>query len=102
VYFLYRDFMAVAGSSHHLIGLEQERRGEREPEGVRRLEVEDQLTCRRLLPRQVGGFGALQEAIHTGGPAGRHVCEEARAMPHVPLCMAARALALRLCPLEPL
>jgi hypothetical protein len=44
----------------------------------------------------------LQEAIHTGGPAGRHVCEEARAMPHVPLCMAARALALRLCPLEPL
>src|SRR4029434_3189739 len=37
----------------HLIRQKEERRGERDPERLRRLEVEDQLELHRLLHRQV-------------------------------------------------
>src|SRR5262252_9457197 len=42
------------GSPDQLIGLEEERLGDRDPERVRSLEVDDQLELHGLLHRQVG------------------------------------------------
>ena len=42
--------------------LEQERRGDRDPERLGGLQVDDQLELRGLLHGQVRGFGALQDA----------------------------------------
>ena len=54
----------MRGSLDQLIGLEEEGRGNRDPEGLRGLEIDDQLELRRLLHRQVGGLTPLQEAMH--------------------------------------
>jgi hypothetical protein len=48
----------------HLVRPEKEERGNRDPEGLRRLEVDDQLELRGLLHGQVGRVGPLQDAIH--------------------------------------
>src|SRR5207249_10392827 len=50
----------------HLVCLYQQRRGERDPEGLRGLEVEHQLEFDGLLDGQVGRLGALQDLVHVG------------------------------------
>jgi hypothetical protein len=57
------------GSSDHLVGLEQERRGNGEPEGLSRLKVDDQLELHRLLHREVSGLDSLEDFVHIGGGA---------------------------------
>src|SRR5262249_19228231 len=52
----------------HLVRQDQERRGECDPECLRRLHVEDQVELRRLLHRQVGGLGTLQNLVHIRRP----------------------------------
>jgi len=46
-----------------LIRRQEERRRDREAEGLRGLEVDDQVKLRRLLDGQVGGFSAFENAI---------------------------------------
>ena len=65
--------MCPARLSDHLIRLEQECRGEREPERLGSLEVEDQLELGRLLHGQVAGLGALENLIHIERGAPLHV-----------------------------
>jgi hypothetical protein len=48
----------------HLVRLEQERRGYRDPEGLGGLEVDDQLVLHGLLHGQLRGLGALQDLVH--------------------------------------
>src|SRR5262249_48178375 len=59
----------------HLIGQDEERRGERDPEGLGGLEVEDQLELRGLLHGQVCWLGALQNSVHIdrGTPEQVHI-----------------------------
>ena len=42
----------------------QQRRRDRQAEGLGGLEVDDQLELRRLLDGQVGGLGAFQDLVH--------------------------------------
>jgi hypothetical protein len=56
----------------YLIRLEEELRGEREPEDLGGLEIDDQLELRGLLHGQVGWRGALQDFIHVVGGAPPH------------------------------
>src|SRR5262249_51555650 len=70
-------------SANHLVRLEEERRGNGEPQGLRGFEVDDQFVLRRLLHGEVGGVSALQylvydsrgTTIHLGG--GRPIREQA-------------------------
>jgi hypothetical protein len=55
------------GSADHLGGLEEQRRGNGEAQGLSRFEVDDQLEGGGLLDRQVGGLSPVQDAIHIGG-----------------------------------
>ena len=48
----------------HLIRPLQERRRDRQPEGLGGLEVDDQLELRRLLHGQVGGLGTFQNLVY--------------------------------------
>ena len=50
----------MARSSHHLIGLEEQRRGEREPEGLSRLEVDDEPDLDRRLHGQIGHLRSIR------------------------------------------
>src|SRR5438309_4932797 len=45
---------------YYLIRPQQQRVGDRQPQGLRGLHVDDQLELRRLIDRQVAGIGALQ------------------------------------------
>ena len=45
----------------------QERRRDRQAEGLRGLEVDEQLELGRLLHGQVGGLGAIQDSVDMGG-----------------------------------
>src|SRR5919109_1399739 len=49
------------------VRLEEQGRGQREAEGVRGLQVDDQLEVRGLLHREFGWLGALQDLVHVGG-----------------------------------
>ena len=57
------------GLLDHLIGADQERRRNGEAQQFCSLAVDDQLKLRRLLDRQVGGFGALEDPVHISGGA---------------------------------
>jgi hypothetical protein len=58
---------AIRGVSFDdLIGEIEDRLGDRQGEFSRGLEVDDQLECCRLLDRQVGGLGALEDLIDKG------------------------------------
>src|SRR4030095_9692622 len=46
-----------------LVGPDQQRLRDREPERLRGLVVDDQLELRGLLDREVGGFGALENPV---------------------------------------
>src|SRR5207245_1440358 len=59
--------------SDHLIRLEEDMWGNRQPERLGSLEVDDQLELHRLLHRQVGGLGAFEDLVHIGGGAAEHV-----------------------------
>jgi hypothetical protein len=78
------------GSANHLVCLEEQCRGNGETEGLRGLDVDDQLELCGLLHRQVGGLGAFQHAIHVEGCALIHL-REARSGP----TRAAKALTLQ-------
>jgi hypothetical protein len=51
----------------HLIRPQQERRRDRESEGLGGPEVDHQLELRRLLDRELSGIGALQEFVYEKG-----------------------------------
>jgi hypothetical protein len=53
----------------HLIGQEEQRWRHRDPQYLGGLQVNDQLELRRLLHRQVGGLGTLQDLVHIRRPA---------------------------------
>ena len=55
----------------HLIRPLQERRRDREAEGLGGLEVDDQLELCGLLDGQVGRFGAVEDSVHIGGGSTR-------------------------------
>ena len=55
------------GLFDHLIRPLQERRRDRQAEGLRGLEVDDQLELRGLFDGQVAGLGALQNLVDVGG-----------------------------------
>src|SRR5262245_53502295 len=54
-------------SAYDLVGLEEDRRGDGEPQGFRSLEVDDPFELGGLLHREVRRFGTFEEAIHVGG-----------------------------------
>ena len=61
-------FRALESSlANHLIRLEKDMWGNREPKGLSRLEIDDQLKLHRLLHRQVRRLGAFQDTIHIVG-----------------------------------
>src|SRR5262245_24026851 len=53
----------------HVVGLEQQRRRDRQAEGPGRLEVEAQLELGRLLDGQLGGLGPLEDPVDGEGGA---------------------------------
>src|SRR6266849_8061409 len=53
----------------HLIRPLQERLRDREAEGFRRREVDDELKFGGLLHRQIGGLGALEDLVDVDGQA---------------------------------
>lgn len=75
--------MCSARLLDHLIRQDEERRGERDPERLHRLAVEDQLELHGLLHGQVGRFRALEELVHVPGGAPVEV-HQARGIGHEP------------------
>jgi hypothetical protein len=57
------------GLADDLGRLEENGRGNREPERLSGLEIDDQLELCRLLHRQVGGLGTLEDLVHIRGRA---------------------------------
>ena len=53
----------------HRVRLKEEHRGDRDPQGLRRLEVDDELKLGGLLHRQVGGLRAFEDLVHEDGRA---------------------------------
>src|SRR6266567_1831082 len=52
---------AAMASFDDLVGAHEDRLWDRQPERLRGLEIDDQLEGGRLLDRQVGGLGALED-----------------------------------------
>src|SRR5690349_24728775 len=82
------DAMATMGLSSrtlvdHLLGLQQDGRGDGQPEQARRLAVDDELEAVRLLDGHLGRAGAAQDLVdvHRGAALGGR---EARAVAHEP------------------
>src|SRR5262249_27391904 len=70
------QILAVAtpcGLLNDLIRPPQQRLRNREPEGLRGREVDDQLELGGLLDRQVGGLGALEDLVHVGRGTSLHL-----------------------------
>src|SRR5262249_20540281 len=57
----------------HLVRLQQHARRDREPEGLGRLQVENELKLHWLLDGQVGRLGACENLVHVGGRAAEEV-----------------------------
>src|SRR5258707_15544723 len=68
-------------SLDHLIRPLQERRWNRQAEGLGGLEVDDQLELRRLLDGQVAGFCTLENPVHVHSSAPIHI-NSVRAIGH--------------------
>jgi hypothetical protein len=56
-----------SGSADDLVGLEEERRGDRQAEGLSGREVDDQIKPHDLIDGQVARLGPLQDFVHIGG-----------------------------------
>ena len=56
----------------HLVRLEQDHGRQREPKGLRGLEVDDELELHRLLHGQVRRLGTLQDFVHVGSDLSAH------------------------------
>ena len=54
----------MAGSADHLVGLEEDRRGDGEAQGLGGLEIDDQLELHGLLYGEITRFGAFQNFVH--------------------------------------
>src|ERR1700687_2633604 len=54
----------------------QERRRDRQPEGLGGLEVDDQLELGRLFDGQIAGLGAFQDLVHVEGSSPKQVRED--------------------------
>src|SRR5438128_7931587 len=67
LYFPRRGIRNMAGSSNHLIGLEEEHGRNREAESLSGLEVDHELELGGLLHGQVPRLGPLQNLVHIGG-----------------------------------
>jgi hypothetical protein len=65
----------------HLVRLEQERRRDREAQGLGGLQVDDEIELHRPLHRQVPWLGAFRDAIHIVGRAPEQI-REARSIAH--------------------
>src|SRR5262245_54253121 len=61
--------MLAAPLLDHLIGSGEDRRRDGQPEGFGGLEVDDELELGRLLDRQIGGLGTLENLVHVNGSA---------------------------------
>lgn len=57
----------LSGSLDHLIGLEEQGRGNGNPQRLRSLQVDDQFEGHRSFYGQVGRFGALEDAVDVVG-----------------------------------
>ena len=55
------------GSLGHLIGSQEQRLWNRQPEGLGGLEVDDQLELRWPFHGQIGWFGTLEDSVHVLG-----------------------------------
>src|SRR6266436_252331 len=64
---------SASASLDHLIRPPQQRRWDRQAEGLRGLEVDDQLELRRLLDWEVGRLGSLENAVDIRGSASRKI-----------------------------
>src|SRR6185503_14869337 len=73
--------MPISPLLDHLIGPLSERLGDYEAEGLRGLEVDDELELRGLLDRNVSGPGTFQNLVHEDGRLSVHV-SEIRAIAH--------------------
>src|SRR5712692_5833517 len=67
--------MPAARSLNYLVRPPQQRRRDRQAEGLGGLAVDDQLELRRLLDGQVGGLSAAQDLVHIGGGAPPQIAE---------------------------
>ena len=61
------------GLPDHFVRLEEDRRGNRDPEHFGRLEVDNQLELRRLLDWQVARFGTFQDLIDKDSSTPEHL-----------------------------
>ena len=64
-------------SSNYSVRPVQHRLRNRQADLLRRLEIDHQLELRRLLYRQIGGLGSLQDSVHVSGCAPVDVRESA-------------------------
>src|SRR6266851_6332169 len=67
----------------HLIRPLQERRRDRQAEGLGGLEIDDEFILGRLLDRKVGGLRALEDPVHVSGGAAKEI-RIIRAISHQP------------------
>src|SRR5712692_8834224 len=59
----------------HLVRPHQERRRDRQPEGLGGLEIDDQVELGRALDWQLTGFGALEDRSHVASGASKKIGE---------------------------
>ena len=71
----------LTSSPDHLIGLQEDGRGNRQTKGLGGLQVDDQLELGGLLHGEVGRFGIFEDLVHIGGGAPMAV-REARPIGH--------------------
>jgi hypothetical protein len=64
-----RQAARLAASFDDLVGKGEDRSRDRQPQRLRRLEIDNQLVLGRLLDRQVGGLGAFEDLVDVSGGA---------------------------------
>src|SRR5205085_11104388 len=64
-----RQSSCLTSSPDHLMGLQEDGRGNRQAQGLGGLRVDDQLELGGLLHGEVGGIGSFENLVHIGGCA---------------------------------